>query len=141
MRRTAADLYPKFLTFSDAFDYYSSIPPVRGHGASTARPLARGRRTNFVWCIALDSAGDIVCTRHNQPIITYYKTGFVRITPTASAAYELAVIRAVAPVDTAQWNYYKNHLAVRVGGRCYTCAAGDARGILLPPLDLETSFP
>lgn len=135
-RRTQAQLYPKFLTFSAALAYYESIPPVRGHRDNPARPLAKGRRTAYTWRITPTTEG-IACMNGAHAVITYYKSGFVRLSPSASSAQEVAIIRAIAPVDMVKWDYYNNCLVVRVGDTRYTCKVGES--ILLPPV--ETSAP
>lgn len=133
-RRTTAELYPKLLTFSHATAYYDSITPVRGHRDSPARPLAKGKRTTCAWRITPTAVG-IACMNGNHAVITYYKSGWVHITPTEFATQDTAIIRAIAPVDTVKWDYRKNCLIVRANNIAYTCQAGDRNGIWLPPHD------
>lgn len=122
-RRTQAELYPKFLTFQQALEYYNTIPPIRGHRDNPARPLAKGRRTAYMWRL-MPTADGIACMHGTHVVITYHKVGGVRITPSNAATQELAIIRAVAPVEEARWDYYNDCLIVRAGGERYTCKAG-----------------
>jgi hypothetical protein len=69
----------------------------------------------------------------NHAVITYYKSGWVHITPTEFATQDTAIIRAIAPVDTVKWDYRKNCLIVRANDTTYTCDASDPHGIMLPP--------
>lgn len=131
-RRTARDIYPKLLTFSDATAYYNSIPPVRGHRGSSARPLAKGKRTMCTWRI-MPTINGIACMNGNHAVITYYKSGRVRITPTKSTTQDIAIIRAIAPVDLVKWDYRKNCLVIRANNTLQICDASDPHGILLPP--------
>jgi hypothetical protein len=77
----------------------------------------------------------------NHAVITYYKSGWVRITPTKFTTQDTAIIHAIAPVDTARWDYYHNCLVVYKDGQRYTCQAGDPNGIMLPPLDPPNTSP
>jgi hypothetical protein len=139
-RRTAHDIYPKLRTFADAAHYYRSITPLRGHRNSPARPLAKGKRTTSLWCITPIPNG-IACMNGSHAVITYYQDGWVRITPTATPVQDLAIIRAVAPVATARWDYYKNRLVVRFDGAPYTCDVSDPAGVWLPPTTTFAPLP
>lgn len=131
-RRTASDLYPKILTFADATTYYNSITPVRGHRDTPARPLAKGKRLMSMWYIAATPEG-ISCMNGNRAVITYHKSGWVQITPTMFTTQDIAIIRAIAPVDVVKWDYRKDCLVVYANGVRYTCESTNPEGIWLPP--------
>jgi len=127
-RRTTRDVYPKLLTFSDASAYYNSVVPLRGHSGAATRPLAKGKRAMCPWRITA-TPKSIICMNGNHAVITYYPSGWVHIAPTTFATQDIAIIRAVAPVDTAKWDYRKDCLVVYAGGQRYT----SEDGIWLPP--------
>jgi hypothetical protein len=132
MRRPAKALYPRLRNFSEALAYYQSIKPLRGHKDSSIRPLAPDRRQLDAWRMFPTNLG-IVCSHWNSPVITYYRDGRVHIATPPQGSASVAVLAAVAPVDTVKWDYRKDGLVVRANGVRYTCAADDPEGIWLPP--------
>jgi hypothetical protein len=131
-RRTAAELYPKLPTYAQALARYQNTPQMRGHKESRARPLSSHTKAFPLWRLCPTSSG-IACVNGNTPIITYHVNGWIQITPTPTSIHDLAIIRAVAPVDSVRWDYYRNCLVVYRDGERHTCQAGDIKGIWLPP--------
>jgi hypothetical protein len=121
-------LYPHLPNYLAAKAYFDSIPNARGHIDRQVRPLHTSRRLDSAWRIKLN-LDCIECMHWTTPVITYYSSGGVRITPTTEASSDLAVIRAVAPVDTVKWDYRKNCLVIRAGGKKYECGY---EGVLIP---------
>lgn len=124
-RRTQAEVYPKLLTFQQAQGYYDSIPPLRGHRDNPARQLAKGHRAFTAWRIMQTTQG-IACMRSTHALIIYHRIGTIQITPSASHAQELAILRAIAPIDSAKWDYYHDCLVVHVDGERHTCKVGES---------------
>lgn len=135
-RRTASNMYPKLQTLAEAIKYYEAVPTMRGRNASHVKPLARGKRTAYPWTIEPHQGG-ISCSHCLIPAIIYHATGWVQILPKSGASQFVAVVRAVAPVDTIRWDYRKAQLEVYVKGQRHACSADSSRGIWLPPDDLE----
>jgi len=131
-RRTATELYPKLPTYDQALSRYEHTTQMRGHSGSKARPLSTYAKGFPLWRLCPTPSG-IACMNGNTPVITYHTNGCVQITPTATPGHDLAVIRAVAPIDSARWDYYNDCLVVYKDGQRYTCQAGDPKGIWLPP--------
>lgn len=129
MKRPANAVYPRLPDYKAAFSYYSAIKPIRGHRDNPARPLVPGLRTLTAWRIAPTPDG-IACIHLNTIILTYPRSGGVRITTPPRGSVSLTVIRAIAPVETVKWDYYNDCLVVHAGGTRYTCKAGES--ILLP---------